>query len=298
MQPRFAREEPPVPIHPLAVVSHAAKIAPDVQIGPFCVIEAGVAIAEGCRLAPRVSVKADTVIGPHTEIGEGAVIGGMPQHVQRPPAPGFVVIGARNVIRENVTIHRAIQRPHATTIGNDCMLMVSAHVAHDCQIADHAILANNVMLGGHVRVDYRAYLGGGVAVHQFCRVGRLAMIGGMARIIQDVPPFVMIDGGSSLVVGVNRVGLKRAGLTPAEVQLLKDAYRVVYRSGLTWDQILTTLRQRFSKGVAADFEPFLRSTTRGITSERRTPPRATVRLLRDDSDLDLDAGEFEPRLVG
>ncbi|MEX2168503.1 MAG: acyl-ACP--UDP-N-acetylglucosamine O-acyltransferase [Pirellulales bacterium] len=287
-----------MPIHPLAVISPAAKIAPDVQIGPFCVVEAGVAIAEGCRLAARVSVKADTVIGPNTEIGEGAVIGGMPQHLNRPAAPGGVLIGARNVIRENVTIHRAMERPHFTTIGNDCLLMVAAHVAHDCQIADNVILANNVMLGGHVRVDHRAYLGGGVAVHQFCRVGRLAMIGGMARIIQDVPPFVMIDGSSSLVVGMNRVGLKRAGFTPTEMQELKDAYRAVYRSGKLWCEILATLVQRFTSGVAADFEPFLRTTTRGITSERRTPPRATVRLMRDDSDLDVEADALDKRLVG
>ena len=287
-----------MPIHPLAVISPAAKIAPDVQVGPFCVIETGVVISEGCRLAARASVKAGSIIGPHTEIGEGAVIGGMPQHVRRPADPGGVVIGARNVIRENVTIHRAMERPHVTTIGDDCLLMAAAHVAHDCQVGDNVILANNVMLGGHVRVDNRAYLGGGVAVHQFCHVGRLAMIGGMARVIQDVPPFVVIDGSSSLVVGVNRVGLKRAGFTAAEVQELKDAYRVVYRSGKTWEQILETLAQRFANGVADDFESFLRATTRGITSERRTPPRATVRLLRDDSDLDVESEELEKRLVG
>lgn len=287
-----------MPIHPLAVISPAAKIAPDVQIGPFCVIEAGAVIAQGCRLAARVSVKAQSVIGPYTEIGEGSVIGGVPQHLQRPEAPGGVVIGARNVIRENVTIHRAMEPPHETTIGDNCLLMVASHVAHDCHLADNVILANNVMLGGHVRIDHRAYLGGGAAIHQFCRVGRLAMVGAMARIIQDVPPFVLIDGGSSLVVGVNRVGLKRAGYTPSQVQLLKNAYRVVYRSGLPWNQILATLADQFANDVAADFEPFLRSTLRGITSERRTPPRATVRLLRDDSDLEVDADELDQRLVG
>lgn len=283
-----------VPIHPLAVVSPAAKIAPDVQIGPFCVVESNVTIAHGCRLAPRVSIKFDTIVGPHTEIGEGTVIGGMPQHLQIPEAPGGVVIGARNVIRENVTIHRAMERPRATTIGNDCLLMVGAHVAHDCALESNVILTNNVLLGGHVRVGYRAYLGGGAAVHQFCRIGQLAMIGGMARIVQDVPPFVMIDGGSSLVVGLNRVGLKRTGFTPAEALELKQAYRLLYRSGKTWDQILATFAQQFSSGVAAEFEPFLRATTRGITSERRTPPRATVRILRDDADSD----ELERRLVG
>ncbi len=287
-----------MPIHPLAVISPAAKIAPDVQIGPFCVIEAGVVIAEGCRLAPRVSVKADTIIGPHTEIGEGAVIGGMPQHLNRPAAPGGVVVGAHSVIRENVTIHRAMERPRVTTIGNNCLVMVGAHVAHDCHLADNVVLANNVMLGGHVQMGQRAYLGGGVAVHQFCRVGQLAMVGGMARIVQDVPPFVMIDGHSSLAVGLNRVGLKRAGFTPTEVQELKNAYRLLYRSGETWQQILATLAERFASSVAAEFEPFLRSTTRGITSERRTPPRATVRLVRDDSDLLGDADEREQRLVG
>jgi UDP-N-acetylglucosamine acyltransferase len=222
----------------------------------------------------------------------------MPQHLRRPDAAGGVVIGARNVIRENVTIHRAMERPHVTTIGDDCLLMVGSHVAHDCRVEDNVILTNNVMLGGHVHVEARAYIGGGVAVHQFCRVGCLAMIGGMARIIQDVPPYVMVDGASSLIVGVNRVGLKRAGYTPDECQTIKNAYRVLYRSAKSWDQILATLATQFAKGAAAEFEPFLRATTRGITSERRTPPRATVRLLRDDADLDVEAEELEKRLVG
>jgi UDP-N-acetylglucosamine acyltransferase len=289
---------PPVPIHPLAVVSHAAKIASDVHIGAFCVVEADVVISEGCRLAPRVSLKAGTIVGPHTEIGEGAVIGGIPQHVHRPVAPGGVVIGSRNVIRENVTIHCAMEKPRVTSIGNDCLLMVGSHVAHDCQIENNVILANNVMLGGHVQVGYRAFLGGGAAVHQFCRIGQLAMVGGMARIVQDVPPFVTIDGASSLVVGLNRVGLKRTGITPGEVQVLKNAYRLLYRSGKAWNQILAAFAEQFSDSIAAEFEPFLRTSIRGITSERRAPPRAAVRIVRDDADLDVGEDEDRRRLVG
>jgi UDP-N-acetylglucosamine acyltransferase len=140
------------------------------------------------------------------------------------------------------------------------------------------------MLGGHVKVGSRAYLAGGAAVHQFCRIGRLAMVGGMARVRQDIPPFVTIDGGTCMVVGLNKVGLRRAGFERNEIAQLKEAYKLVYRSGLCWEEMLDALEREYLVGPAAEFAPFFRDGSRGFVSERRTPPRATVRLVRDEAD--------------
>ena len=271
-------------IHPLAAVSPYAIIGTHVKIGPFSVVEPGVEIGDGTTLAARVVVRSGTSVGRENQIFEGAVLGGLPQHLHMPEFPGRLVIGDGNVIRENVTVHRALEAANATRIGNHCLLMVNSHVAHDCTLHDNVILTNNSMLGGHVTVGERAYISGGVAVHQFCRVGRLAMVGGLARVRQDVPPFVTIDGGSTMVVGLNRVGLRRAGFTPDELNQLKAAYRVVYRSGLPWEEMLDTLRTEFTDGPAAEFAPFFTVNQRGFVQERRTPPGATVRIVRDEGD--------------
>jgi UDP-N-acetylglucosamine acyltransferase len=273
-----------VSIHPLAVVSPHAEIGTNVRIGPFCVVEAGVVLGSGCHLAARVTVKSGTVVGRDNLILEGTVLGGMPQHVHLPEHPGVTIIGDGNTFRENCTVHRALQAGHATRIGNCCLFMVGAHVAHDCVVGDHVVLTNGSMLGGHVEVGERAYLGGAVAVHQFCRIGRLAMIGGMARVVRDVPPFVMLDGDTAMIVGLNRVGLRRAGFTAEESAQLKSAYRVIYRGGLMWQEMLDMLRLQFPVGPAAEFLPFFLGGKRGFVQERRTPPGAVVRLVRDDAD--------------
>jgi UDP-N-acetylglucosamine acyltransferase len=282
-----------VSIHPLAVVSPHAELGTNVRIGPFCVVEAGVVLGDGCHLAGRVTVKSGTVLGRDNLVLEGTVLGGMPQHIHMPEYPGVTVIGDGNVFRENATVHRALQAGHETRIGNRCLFMVGSHIAHDCTVGDGVILTNNSMLGGHVTVGDKAYISGGVAVHQFCRVGRLAMVGGLARVRQDVPPFVTVDGGTTMIVGLNQVGLRRAGFTPEEFGQLKAAYRVVYRSALAWQEVLHELRSRFTDGPAAEFLPFFLSGKRGFLQERRTPPGAIVRLVREELD---EASEAAPEL--
>jgi len=271
-----------VNIHPLAVVNPSAELHEDLEIGPFCVIEDGVRIGRGCRLASHVVVRSGTTLGVENHVCEGAVLGGLPQHLSMPQRPGSLVIGDRNVIRENVTLHRSLYENEATRIGDDCLIMVNAHVAHDCQLADGVILTNNVMLAGHVEIESKAYLAGGAAVHQFCRIGRLAMVGGLARVRQDVPPFVTVDGGTTMVVGLNKVGLRRAGFTPTQIKQLKAAYQHVYRAGLPWDDMLARLELMFVSGPATEFAPFFRGGKRGFVIERRTPPGATVRLVREE----------------
>ncbi len=268
-------------ISPLAVVSPDAEIGPDVEIGPFCVIEPDVTIGAGCILESRVVVKSGTTLGPNNHIFEGAVLGGLPQHVHMPESPGRVIIGSGNTIRENVTIHRALESDEATVVGDNNLLMVNVHIAHDCRVGNLTIFANNAMLAGHVTVGDRAYISGAVAVHQFCRIGSLAMVGGQAHIVKDVPPFVTVDGLSSLVVGLNQIGLRRAGHSSDEVRRLKEAYRVIYRSGAPWNEILARLRAEFTEGLAALFYQFLSTTTRGILCERRPPPGATIRIPQE-----------------
>ena len=199
-------------IHPLSLIAPSATLGDGVQIGPFCVVEDDVTIGRECILEGHVVVKSGTALGEKNHLFEGAVVGGIPQHTNVPERLGRVIIGSGNTIRENVTIHKAMQPGHDTVIGDHCLLMCNAHVAHDCRLGNHVVLTNNVMLAGHVTVGSRAFLSGGAGVHQFCRVGALAMVGGLAHISRDVPPFVTIDGQSSYVVGLNQVGLKRAGL--------------------------------------------------------------------------------------
>jgi UDP-N-acetylglucosamine acyltransferase len=273
-----------VSIHPLAVVSPHAELGTNMRIGPFCVVDAGVVIGDGCQLAARVTIKSGTVLGRDNLVLEGTVLGGMPQHIHMPQHPGTVSIGEGNVFRENCTVHRALSAGNATRIGDRCLFMVGTHVAHDCAVGNQVVLTNGSMLGGHVEVGDKAYLGGATAVHQFCRIGRLAMIGGMARVVRDVPPFVMLDGDTAMVVGLNRVGLRRAGFSAEETLQLKAAYRAIYRKGLTWQELLDTLRLEFPEGPAAEFLPFFLGGKRGFVQERRTPPGAVVRLVRDDAE--------------
>jgi UDP-N-acetylglucosamine acyltransferase len=281
-QLRTATLTPPevnqVSIHPLALVSPAAELGRDVEIGPFCTVEANVIIGDGCRLEARASVKSGTTLGAHCHVFEGAVLGGFPQHLRMPERLGNVDIGSHNIIRENCTIHRALHEGHSTVIGDHNLLMCNVHVAHDCHVGSNIVFANNVLLAGHVAVADRVFVSGAVAVHQFCRIGRFAMVGGQAHVVKDIPPFVTVDGVSSFVVGLNLIGLRRNGYTAEDVGVLKSAYRVIYRSGLRWTEVLDRLEREYSAGVAAPFLEFFRGGTRGFVPERRVPPAATIKL--------------------
>lgn len=280
-------------IHPTAVVSPRAVVHSSVEIGPFAVVEPDAVVGQGCKLAGRSTVKSHVVLGRDVVVGEGAVLGGMPQHISPPEHPGRVIIGERTVIRENVTVHRAMNTEGETRVGCDCLLMVNSHVAHDCRVGNRVILTNNVLLGGHVTVGDRAVLGGSVGVHQHCRIGRLAMIGAFARIVQDVPPFVLTDGEGGMIVGLNKVGLRRSGMDRAEIIELKQAYRLIYRQGYTFDDMVAALEQTYASGPPSEFAEFFKSSKRGFVQERRSPPKVAIRLhpaadeLSDDEQTEL-----------
>lgn len=284
-------------IHPTAVVSPRATIHSSVEIGPFAIVEADAVIGQGCRLAGRTSVKSHTVLGRDVVVGEGSVLGGMPQHISPPENAGRVLVGERTVIRENCTIHRAMNDAGETRVGADCLLMVGAHVAHDCCVGNRVILTNNVLLGGHVQVGDRAVLGGGVGVHQHCRIGRMAMIGAFAKIVQDVPPFVLTDGDGGMIVGLNRVGIRRSGMDAGAAAELKAAYRLIYRQGLPFDEMVAALEQAFPIGPAAEFAGFFKSGKRGFVQERRSPPKVAIRLHPAAEELADETPELK-RLAG
>jgi UDP-N-acetylglucosamine acyltransferase len=285
-------------IHPTAVIDRQAKVGSSVSIGPFSVVEANAVIGDGCRLGAHVVIKAGTVLGAENEVDDGAVLGGRPQHSSRHDVWGGLVIGQRNMIRENVTIHRAMDPEKCTVVGDDNLIMVNAHIAHDCQVGNRIILTNNVMLAGHVLVEDFAYLSGGVGVHQFCRIGAHCMVGGQSHINKDVPPYVTVDGVTTRVVGLNLIGLKRRGFTSDDVQQLKRAYRIIYRQGLTWDQVLETLHMTFQSGPATAFYTFLKAGQRGFVIERRTPAAAVVPLDLNRVDSESALVQEFPRKVG
>lgn len=283
-------------IHPTAVVEPGAQLGSDVIIGPFCIVERGATVGDGCRLEARAHLKTGTILGKLNEVGEGTVIGGKAQHLMDKNRGGTVIIGDNNRIRENVTIHRGFDDGAITRIGDNNLIMVGAHVGHDCRVGNHVILVNNCLLGGHVEVQDRAYLGGAVAVHQFCRIGRYVMVGGMARVKRDIPPFVLVDGHATEVCGLNKVGLKRNGFTSDQILQLKEAYRLIYRLGLRWTDVLERLGHQFTSGPAAEFLPFFQSGKRGFAQERRVSRQAALKIAAQTEsggvDRDDDRGRF------
>jgi UDP-N-acetylglucosamine acyltransferase len=276
-------------IHPTAIVDPAAEIGESVSIGPNCTIEADVHIGEGCTLEARVSIKRGTRLGPNNRVFEGAILGGLPQHIHLGKQSGRLFIGSENMFRENVTVHRGLSTEDVTRIGSHNMLMVNVHIAHDCHVGNNVVIINNAMIAGHVTIEDRAYLAGGAAVQQFRRVGQLATVGGYGRVVKDVPPYVTLDGHANGIVGLNRVGLRRAGFNRDEIQQIKDAYRLIYRSGLTWNEVLQQLAVEFPEGPAADFHRFFITGKHGFMPERRTPDAATVKLFQPQADATLRA---------
>jgi UDP-N-acetylglucosamine acyltransferase len=234
-----------VSIHPLAVVSPDARLGTGVKVGAFATVEADAQLGDFCTVATGAVVKSGVTAGCHNEFCEHAVVGGAPQHVARPTDIGRVVIGDRNVFREHVTIHRALKPNAVTAVGDSNYVMASGHFGHDVVVGNNCIFANGAMLGGHVTVEDKAFVSGAVAVHQFCRVGRLAMVGGHARVVQDVPPYMLLDGQSGCIVGLNIVGLRRSGHSTDDIIALNSAYRLIYRRGLPWMDVLEALRLDF-----------------------------------------------------
>lgn len=256
-----------VTVHPTALIDPSVVLGSGVVIGPFVVIEADVEIGANSRVAAHAVIKRYTRIGARNQIAEQAVIGGEPQDYAFQDCVSYVQIGDDNRIREAVTIHRGSKPGSVTRIGNGNFLMAQCHVAHDCQIADNAVICNAALLAGYVQVGSRAFISGAVGIHQFCRVGRLAMIGSNSKIDQDCLPFVTISGVPGRARGINVIGLKRAGYAAADVRAIKVAYKQLMSRDGSLDARLEELSQRLHPAVTEMVE-FVRDCERGFIHTR------------------------------
>ncbi len=254
-------------VHVTSVVDKAATIAEGVEIGPYCVIGPEVKLSEGVRLVSHVVVAGRTSIGPNTHIYPFASIGHPPQDLKFRGEPSELVLGANNIIREQVTMNPGTAGGGMlTSIGNNCLFMMSSHVAHDCRVGNHVVLANNATLGGHVEVDDYAVLGGLSAVHQFVRIGKHAMVGGMSGVEQDVIPYGSVLGNRARLSGLNIVGLRRRGFSRAEIDALRKAYRLLFAEEGTMAERIQDVAEMYKENAAVmDIIGFMRSdSTRAI----------------------------------
>ena len=244
-----------------------ASIAPDVNIGDFCVIEQDVVVGAGCVLEPYVYVKRWTTLGERNRISAGTVLGTDPLDKAFTGARSYLRIGNGNQIREHYTISRGTRPESVTEIGDDNYIMTSGHIAHDCRIGSRTVICSCALLAGYVEVEDQAFISGGVVVHQYSKIGRLAMIGGNTRVNSDVPPFFLYSGFNVTATGLNLVGLKRAGYQLSGITALKKAYRLLYRSGLKLEEALSRIETEVPTAEARHLVEFVRRSERGICRE-------------------------------
>jgi UDP-N-acetylglucosamine acyltransferase len=256
-------------IHPTAIIHPKAELDPTVQVGPYAVIAENVQIGANTQIGPHVVIDGPTEIGVGNRIFPSAAIGQEPQDLKYKGGASSVKIGNYNQIREFVTINRATEAGEVTQIGDNNLLMAYVHVAHNCAIENNIIIANGVALAGHVHIESRAVIGGVLGVHQFVHIGQMAMLGGMSRIDRDVPPFMLVEGNPCRVRSLNLVGLKRTGLTEEDLNLLKKAFRLLYRSELTLSEALDKLAVFPEHEYIQHLHRFLRASTSG--EKRRGP---------------------------
>jgi UDP-N-acetylglucosamine acyltransferase len=258
-------------IHPTAVIEPGAQIGDGAFIGPYCLVGADVSLAEGVRLISHVAVAGRTAIGPNTHIYPFASIGHPPQDLKYKGEPSRLEIGANNIIREHVTMNPGTAGGGmCTRVGNNCLFMMSAHVAHDCVVGNHVILANNATLAGHVTVGEYAILGGLSAVHQFARIGAHAMVGGLSGVEQDVIPYGTVLGNRARLAGLNVIGLKRRGFSRAEIASLRKAYRLLFAEEGSMAERLNDVTEMYASNQAVmDIVEFIRiDSSRAICQPR------------------------------
>lgn len=250
-------------IHPTAVVDAAAVIGEGVTIGPYCVVGPRVSLDDGVKLHSHVVVTGHTSIGANTHVYPFASIGHQPQDLKYRGEPSRLIIGANNIIREQVTMNPGTEGGGmVTSVGNNCLFMVSAHVAHDSTIGNHVVFANNATLGGHVEIGDYVILGGLSAVHQFCRIGRHAMVGGMSGVEQDVIPYGSVMGNRARLFGLNIVGLKRRGFSRADITAMRKAYRLLFAEEGTMAERLSDVAEMYKDNAAVmDIVEFMRSNS-------------------------------------
>ena len=253
-------------IHPTAVISPDAVIGKDVNIGPYSVIGSDVSIGDGTMIGPHVVIKGPTDIGKGNRVFQFAAIGAEPQDLKYKGEKSKVIIGDNNVIRECATIHRGTAADIGMTImGDHNLIMAYCHVAHNCSLGNHIVMSSASMLAGHITVEDHVTIGGMTGVHQFCKIGCYAMIGGASAVAADVPPYVIVSGNRAKLYGLNLIGLERKGFEASTIKALKDAYRILFRSSL----LIKDAVEKVKAGMAhvpevAHLVEFIEKSERGI----------------------------------
>ena len=253
-------------IHPTAIIHPQAKLNTTVQIGPFAVVDAGVELGANCVVGPHAYLTGETKIGAGNRFHAGCVIGDAPQDLKYKDEPTRLRIGDGNVFREHVTIHRSTKPEAETTVGSHNFFMANSHIAHNCVVGNHVILANGALLGGHAVVQDRAFISGNCLVHQFTRVGTLALMQGGAAISQDLPPFAIALRDNE-ICGLNAVGLRRAGFTAEQRLELKRLYHLLFRSGMNLREAQMSARENFGSAPAKVLLDFIAEARRGVCSD-------------------------------
>lgn len=253
-------------IHPTAIVDSKAKIGKDVEIGPYCIIGPDATIRDGARLMSHVVVDGITDIGAKCTIFPFAVLGTITQDLKFKGERTYIRIGEGTTIREYVTVNGATGDEAETVVGKNCHIMAYVHIAHNCIVGNQVIIANAGTLAGCVTVEDQAIIGGLSGIHQFCRVGRLSIIGGCSKVVQDIPPFMMADGHPAAVRGLNTVGMKRKNISEQSQKELRQAYKILFKSKLNTSQGLEQIRRELQSSEELNqFLTFVESSERGIS---------------------------------
>lgn len=252
-------------IHPTAVIEEGAVLGEGVEIGPFCHVAKHVRLGDGCRLLSHVSIAGRTTIGRGNIFYPFCAIGGKTQDLKYEGEPTFLEIGDNNEFRESVTVNRGTAPGTKTIVGSENHFLAYCHIAHDCNVGSHCVFSNNGTLAGHVVVEDHVTIGGLGAIHQFCKVGAHALIGGCTKIVQDVPPYFIADGNPAQIRAVNIIGLRRKGFSEEKIRQLRHAFRTLYSPELNTSQALTELERTHSDcPEVAQIIHFIKNSQRGI----------------------------------
>lgn len=256
-------------IHRTAIIEDGAQLHESVTVGPYSIVEAGAILGPGCIVESHARIYGQTTMGSHNRVYHGATIGATPQDISYTPERAKrLTIGDYNSFREGVNVNHGVKEDHGTVIGHRNLFMFNCHIAHDCVVGDHNIFANTATLAGHVVIDHHCILSAHTAVHQFCRIGAYAMLGGISGVRQDIPPYVTANGQYARFVGLNLVGLKRNGFDAAQRAAIKRAYRILYDARLTPALALAEIKAQDPTPEVATIIEFVENSQRGLITRR------------------------------
>lgn len=256
-------------IDPTAIIEEGAELHESVEVGPYSIIESGVIIGEGSQIESGVRIFTGTRMGNNNRVCHGAVLGCEPQDLGFEPGKSKpLIIGNNNQFKEGVNISRGVKTDEGTLIGNGNYFMCGFHAGHDCRLGNNNVFGPNSTLAGHVELGDRIFISGLVAIHQFCFIGDYAMIAGCTKVVKDIPPYVTGDGNPARVIGLNSIGIRRAGLSASSRKAIKQAYKTIYHSGLNTSQAMEQLKQTEQTDEMNNIIHFFEKSDRGVTTHR------------------------------